>query len=1103
MVGLMTEPQTPEKYTYVIGDPPEGLFAIEASAGTGKTYTVAHMVVDYIEKGIAAPHQLVVVTFTKMATSELSSRIRATMARALARTEEYTGLLITLDGKDHLTQALADFHEIRISTIHGFAQRSLALLGDPVRRVSPEVSGDAFRASVRSDVVRSLEPSDLERVAKISKFATWIDDGLRALSANPDAKVKSSGTKSSRKDTKEPEYRVIEQVVDSARKVLIRRKKILGQVGYDDLMIRLRERLRDPGIRDTFADNIKVVIIDEFQDTDALQWDVFRSLYESKKVKALVVVGDPKQAIYTFRGGDIAIYREALDYIKHNRGTLNHLVENRRSTADFIAAERCLFEKYTTGVGFGFDVGEVTSPPEGLVSNPVHFEDIEATDPNRDVVFTPAWAVRGLKEENAKAVRTGAANDLVRYVQHLLLDEACLIPGVGKKYSRVTSGDICVLVESNSYGLEILSALRGASIPASIVGGANIFASDAAEQWGFLLQAVAAPNANQSAVRFALSWFGGKQQSEVATAVRDDDAAWFHRQQQQLAEWLQIFRTRPREEFIESVLADSDVLERVAQRIDGDRNITDILHVAEILRLRVNDGVQQLYEFIDRASSTSEGDDSGNTDQVGKEWSRRVDRGDQAVRIMTIHQSKGLEFPIVLAPFVGRSFNPKGRASAYRLETREGGETVLDLTVMSSDIGGDIKKELIQSEKRRRLYVALTRAKFHNALWLWDEKINGKGEKDLKSAPVIMTRSEAEELILRNDQPQQLEYQTADVEAPGLRELPSTKSRPELRSRVVATLQTPGRSWSFTSLSKNFLTSQVDVVISDELEPATSDGDLEGEVTDGVAEGDGEVIADFESSARVGRVMHKALQYVDFSASDFRSAVRDQLIEAAQAEGISADPTSSRRSFDHDEAAKMLERAARTNIGAIADGQNLLSLGQSFMLPEMGFDFTLPGTTRSTSELRSILQEELTPDPAFALWVSGLTDKDVSLTGAMTGSLDAVLAWGEGDEAKFLVVDYKSNRTQSGLYDQPTLSSMMNAKSYQLQALIYIVALHRFLRSRMANYSYDLNVAGAAYLFVRGMDAKAPGNGVYAMKPSAHCIERLSDFFDGRLSNDN
>ena len=166
----------------------------------------------------------------------------------------------------------------------------------------------------------------------------------------------------------------------------------------------------------------------------------------------------------------------------------------------------------------------------------------------------------------------------------------------------------------------------------------------------------------------------------------------------------------------------------------------------------------------------------------------------------------------------------------------------------------------------------------------------------------------------------------------------------------------------------------------------------------------------------------------------------------------------------------------------------------------LGFDFSIP-TPQALSNLRDLVTRHLRDDETFRPWVETLSIDDVTLVGSMTGSMDAVLSWTDGETPRFLVVDYKTNRLRNELgleeYSTRTMTAAMMHHHYFLQALIYVVALHRYLRGRLAEYCYSDHIAGAAYLFVRGMSPSHSSSGVLPMVFPEALIEEVSEFFEG------
>ena len=1129
---MTTDPHEPLPYHYRLGEPPRGHLVLEASAGTGKTWTVEHMVVDYLALGVTEPSRIVVVTYTRAAAAELSSRVRATLNAAFNGTGEYADHAAYDDKvvKARLLRALADFHELRISTIHGFAQRSLTSLGEPVGRVTPDVSDKAFYSSLAADAIRALSGNEMTALATWSNYRNVINDALKVLASNPSAHFAcvcpadedapprlsrlndehSCATSSPSATDPLTPLEVARCVLNTAKSQAELRKRYLGLVGYEDLLSRFRNVLNDADVAERFASGIDVLIVDEFQDTDALQWSIFSSIMEHGDLHAVVVVGDPKQAIYGFRGGDVAIYREATAQLAEGDPTVvRTLVSNRRSTTDFINAENVVFEhRFSDDVGFGFDASTVEPTPTGLTTLPVSYVPVTAEGANKDAVFEPAWLLRGVAKSGAGVVRSFVARDVVSYVKELVSSGQLIPADDGAPEHPVGYGDICVLVESNAYGSTIVSALREARIPATIIGGANVMASEAAVQWSYLFRALRNPAELEGVALYSLSWFGNESKADVVHEARREYSPLVARAQNVLVNWLTLFVSGRRDDFFHAVTRESSVLTVLASLSHGARHLTDFLHVMELLRARTNDDLDDFITLLEESSRKSDGETSGDdVDDVSSEWARRTEGDDQAVRVMTIHQSKGLEFPVVLVPFLSVKSGNSDRVVAFRARVDDENVTLLAFK-KDDNVVGAIQQELSQAEKRRKLYVAMTRGKFHTATWLWDSETyaaaeqtkrrnNGVPEPDVAvnrtNAPVLFSRDEAEQFVSSRTEAsgRSLRYElTSEPDDSPVDELVGLE--PTRPASATYEVLAPSSRLSFSGLQSRVQGATALVDVRGDYEP--EDGEPSADRDDREDDDDD---LDFASSAQVGRVMHRALQFVDFSAPDFDGALVNELTRAARTEGVAVSDATN--GFSPTKSAIVLARASRASLGAAADGQTLQELCQRAMLPEMSFDFHLRGSF-ALRDVLDVIRATCAGEPGFSAWVDALREDDVVLRGAMTGSLDAVLAWGDGDEASFMVVDYKTNKSPSGRYDQPSLEVMMNAKSYQLQALLYTVALHRYLTARWPQYSYERHVRGALYLFVRGMDASAPGDGVVTLRPPLSCVEGLNRLFEGTVA---
>jgi len=1050
------------------------LIALEASAGSGKTFTIQKLVARLLMDDDISAEEIVVVTFTKSAAAELRARIRKNLLDELRDAQERDPA-----GEDvkKLRLFLANFSHLRISTIHGFAQRTLAALGEPVGNLVPGLNSDEFRYSLRADVLRGLSPDDVRLMSQLDNFDEWLDHTIRVMMSNPGAEIVATD--------EADESLLIAKVAREIRRVLAVRKRQLGVAGYDDLLTRLAARLRHDADRDVVAGSISALLIDEFQDTDALQWECFQRIAEYGRLKAFVVVGDPKQAIYGFRGGDVQVYQEAVQDAQRFS-----LATNWRSTTNFVEAENAFLARYeepeetksTSGVvsfGVNFDGTQVLGGE--VTKAEIYYSPVTAAGPMSHATWdSPSWRFRFTSADNAANVRRSVFDDIPRVVTNLLHEE---IPDASKLEAdpsarrAVGLDDIVVLVATNKHGSRVAESLERAGIPTTVLGGMNVFVSHAARQWRYLLNALATPSEASSVRLFAQTWFGGATRAEVA-AHRDDDV-WLAPFQQQLLDWRSLF-TEHRDTFFDTVVDESNVLIHLTDLPRAERNITDVMHVAEVLRTRSSESIAQLSMFLENSAGTDD-DEGADADASTMVWARRVDSDQRTVRIMTIHKSKGLEFPIVLLPYLSDYVLTNSRAAAYRIVRDDRRETILDVAATGSKkIGFTIKKQLATAETRRRGYVAVTRAQVMNVMWTWN-KGRGNGMLFREADELTSLASEHSNLIGYEDIKN-------DDRRDGLPDFSET-APPRVLGEVTRPLPVASRQLSYTALSHRLHSSSPVIQQEPDAEPEGSDG--------GLVAGSNLEFLNIASSAQVGRVVHHVMQYLDMTAPQRSELIHELLTSAVIEEGMNA------AQFPFDDAAALVARAITAPLGPIAGGLTLADFPPHQILPEMGFDFVITQPQLMTG-LVQILRRHLSQHTLFGPWVENLAVDEATLYGFMTGSLDAVLAYEIDGVPRFTVVDYKTNRLRNAAgneeYSAATMNSAMMHHNYFLQAIFYVVALHRYLRSRLPDYRYSEHISGAAYLFVRGMDPSQAESGVVAMQVPEDLVIELSSFFEGRVS---
>ena len=1050
----------PEGYTFTRPAPEGGLWPLEASAGTGKTWNIENFVADYLARDVASPEEIVIVTFTRSATAELRARIRQNIADIVAGTRSaemaerypYTSAEVAT-----LKNALGKFGQIRISTIHGFAQRSLSLLGEPMGTMTSDVTSSGFRTSVFSDVIRGMQPEDLVKVAEIKDFKERTLDLLRIDSQTPHGEFFAS--------TPTPETDLIIAVAEKARRAITERKKQLGLAGYNDLLTRLNDRLANSNDALAVARTMKVLLIDEFQDTDSVQWEIFQKIQACSILRAFVVVGDPKQSIYGFRGGDVQVYREAV-----GDGDINVLKGNRRSSAALVAAANEFLGGHAYGFTFDSDSGNLALGENLEVrSVTINYEPVEAVGGLRHVTDGPAWLFRDVQGKTAPVVRQKIRQELPGYIAGLVTSERIPDPKTG--ISRpISYSDICILASGNELISDYLRVLHDANIPASVVGGGNVFSSDAAMQWRWLLGAVARPSRVTSARLLQWTWFGGRQPGDIA-ANRDSDT-WFQTAQQKLFAWHELFTTGDRFAFYDAVIRESGVLGFLSKHVVAERNITDVQHIAEILRQRATDSLEMLVEFLQESISARQGEDE-EPDTVSGSWSRRIDGDLPAVQLMTIHQSKGLQFPIVLIPYLGASFGSSDKVMAYRAHRDGVPVTLIDVTVSGDGPGKSVKMAVKGAEHKRKAYVALTRAQVRNVMWSGNLSASAGVLRDYEWRYV---QAEQETTFGWDHTP--------------LAEIPTPDINSEYRQSATSTVALPSAPLrlSYTAIT-DYVTSDINDGSPADREPTDSLGGVSSATSNKSSEFQG-----LSGSALLGKVVHRVLQTINVTSGDDRDFVEPAVTAAAKEFGFALDKKE-KGSWSTADVVDLVITSLTGQLGDVAPGTTLADYGDERRLPEMGFDFNL-GDGVTVASLISVLRQHLSDDPLCGPWLQSLSISDKELAGFMTGSIDAVLAAGESDDPRFFIVDYKSN----GLRDFSTegLHRAMSTHHYQLQALIYLVALHRFVRSRLGDaYDYDRHIAGAAYLFLRGMKPDVPGAAVMHLRPSRQCIDDLSNLLNG------
>lgn len=1117
---------------------PSGRVTLEASAGTGKTYVIVGLATRFLAEGRCTAEELLVVTFSRSATRELRSRLLHRLSDGAAvLNAAVNGDPPDDDGdvvdvalchradptelqrrRDRLNVALADIDQATVSTVHAFSADMLARLGEgglgelleDEEQLAADIAADLYlrAAAANPAAARQLPYFDMFGV-ELARAGLNVDPGDVVPGASLDD---WDGARA--------------WLAAQANPEALRRKQRDRLHTYDDLLQRLADRLGSVADAGAAAGGFRVGLVDEFQDTDPVQWQILSSLFPGDDDRAdgqgqtLVLVGDPKQAIYSFRGADINAYVAA-----RGQQADAGLGVNRRSDADLVNAVLTLFRNQPLGAHI--DVPDVDPFFEtrlaGLEAAPVTFATVGDDAPVRR---TKAGGMQ------LTSLRGLVAFDVAVQTAAILASGATLTdPGAGQQDTArtVSPGDIAILVRTRRQAALVQQHLIDAGIAAVLNGVGNVMLSAAARDWGHLLRALDQPSRSGPARLAALSDLIGWTPRGVATA---SEAEWdtLH---VNLHRWRDILVGEGVAAAYRHLAADTRVAQRLLATREGDRRLTDLMHVAELLHAHASGAVTGTGGLLawleggmaDAAATTS----PSPPDHLAS----RLERDDDAVSIMTVHGAKGLEFGIVLAPFL---WDSAGRTpAAIQVHDHAVGRRRLyvgnDRHSPDHQHYHDLYRQQTEQEERRLAYVAATRAKHHLRIW-WapaPQVANSPLGSILSGfhsgSEPIRTTTEAGRAIdsLANAHPGLFDRVSVDPSATAVGVPPV---RPPDDPLVLGRLPRPvDHGWRRSSYSRlvgdadaaadAITQGAIDVDTGASRTPRDADDDPDPSPAARLPVDDDPELAvpvplgAMRGGADIGTTIHAVLEDLDFADPQLPSAALWRLRAQARRHGVDLGGDEELQVI-----ADGLVQAMRTPLGGDATVA-LADLPRHARLDEMAFELPVLGRGRQdqadrvlVGDIAELLDRHLPAhDP-----LSGYPDVlrrhlgDIEIRGYLAGFVDLVARMPDGT---YVVADYKTNRLAPPGTDPLTVGSFvpaamvheMRSHHYPLQALIYVVAVHRYLRWRIADYSPRRHFGGIAYLFVRGMiGPRTPVRegmrcGVFSWRPPTELIEDLDGLF--------
>ncbi|HCB0839746.1 TPA: exodeoxyribonuclease V subunit beta [Klebsiella pneumoniae] len=1156
---------------------------IEASAGTGKTFTIAALYLRLLlglggeaayPRAISV-EELLVVTFTEAATEELRGRIRSNIHElriACLRGESdnplYSALLAEIADKDDAAKTLLlaerQMDEAAVFTIHGFCQRMLSLnafesgmlfeqqLIEDESRLRYQACADFWRrhcypltrdiAAVIHDVwkgprdllksldrwlqgeapqlksppapnetlaerhqqiiarIDSLKQQWREQVGEIEgvlensgldrrkfnrgnqgkwmeKVNAWAQEETLSYQL-PDALEKFAQsfllerTKAGGEPPVHPLFSAVESLLASSltltdlvlaramveiRDAVAREKRRRGELGFDDMLSRLDEALRgDSG--ETLASAIRqrfpVAMIDEFQDTDPQQYRIFRRIWRRQPETALLLIGDPKQAIYAFRGADIFTYMKA-------RGD--------------VAAHYTLDTNWRSSPGMVGSVNRLFS----LSDNPFMFHEIpflpvKAAAKNKGLRFTvdaadvPAmnvWLMPG---------DTVGSGDYQTFMAQLCATQIrdWLSAGQrgrallwrGETSRPVQASDITVLVRNRLEAAQVREALQTLGIPSVYLSNRDsVFETLEAQELLWLLQAVLAPE-RENTLRSALatSMFG--LTALDIENLNQDEQAW-DALVEEFSEYRQIWRQRGVMPMLRALMTARHIAENLLATRGGERRLTDILHISELLQEAASqlESEHALVRWL--AQHIAEPDSNAASQQM------RLESDKHLVQIVTIHKSKGLEYPLVWLPFIAR-FRKQDQAFYHDRETFA---AVLDLGQDEASL--ELAEAERLAEDLRLLYVALTRAVWHCSLGVAPLSSRKSGNSDFHLSALGRLLQAGEAMDAAGLAARLADFCHGDIalQRPGELDLTPWQAPAATIPRLLARelqrrIADDWRVTSYSGLQQHGFSGGQDLLPRLDVDAA----------------GVGEVVEEpqltphqFPRGAAPGTFLHSLFEELDFT----QPVPEGWMAEKLQLSGFDAQWAPVLTDW--------LGGVLKTRLPGPDIALNQLASRDK----QVEMAFYLPIAQLLTAERLDALIRQYDPLSADT---PPLDFRQVR--GMLKGFIDLVFR----HEGRYYLLDYKSNwlGEDREAYTRPAMEQAMRAHRYDLQYQLYSLALHRYLRHRLADYDYDRHFGGVIYLFLRGMDGQEGGQGIFTTRPVRPLIDGLDQLFAGETQEE-
>ncbi len=787
-------------------------------------------------------------------------------------------------------------------------------------------------------------------------------------------------------------------------------------VSFDDLISNLHTAIvkkENPVLIAALQLKYKAVFIDEFQDTDRLQYEIFKKAFGTNTI--LFYIGDPKQSIYAWRKADIATYFKAYDDVDTRYG----MNENYRSSEEYIRAMNLFFQPTVDFDTFHYPPGE-----QAITYIPVNSPDINTKGKllldNR--VCTP---ISINYQPNKPSIEEAVAAQVVA----LLNNPKYLISKNGIE-RNIKPSDIGILVRKNKEGNSIKRVLAKYGLPAITIGDAKVLESEEAIGILYILEAMI--DISKSTINRALLasftgfdiakilWLNEETAIEIFKKYKinwDTDGIYTA-----LMHFMADFR-------VEQILLRNNVE-------NGERTITNLYQLIELLyKIQTTKKLSAL-ELISWLKRSIE-----RNDVQGDEYEQRIENDEECIKIVTIHKSKGLEYNIVLTPFLDIVEFKNAQFCSYR--TDNGDYINVEKNKLTADQLADFRRQLEQ-ENRRILYVALTRAVYKCFVFKSTDAKAKNSTLGFFTAAVNLMNNPLIEQINSVAIPEQFFYKTNEI-----KELVIVENKIH-----------------FSLLQENWQRMSYTMLAAEIEKPAKRNT---GSAYDAY---DQFIFRQLEKGSQTGNMLHHILENLHFTNNEKWTTVLETAIKRF---------APARKETYLLPLEIMLTHVLNATLQLDNTSFKLAEVNFENRIHEFEFDF--PVKIFQAADFQSLTNDKLLIN----------VKERYNLEGIMNGKIDMLFKC----KGKYFILDWKSTYLGDTLeaYAPAALNDAMNENNYHLQYLIYTLATKKYLESRLPNFNYERDFGGVLYLFIRGMRAET-NNGIFTCKPAIEQVVILENMFN-------